>query len=72
MTPPFSTVCIRPLQLRMGDRLDDVDGDWAVIGGPWSGADGRMYACVQRPGDPGSKKELAWAADEAITVRWIL
>ena len=70
MTPRFTTVAILPLQLRVGDRLDDANGEWEVIGGPWSMAAGKtVYAFVQRPGDPGTKREMAWAAHEEITAR---
>jgi len=45
-------------------------GEWEVIGGPWSMAAGKtVYAFVQRPGDPGTKREMAWAAHEEITAR---
>jgi len=37
----FMTVAILPLQLHVGDRLDDANGEWEVIGGPWSMAAGK-------------------------------
>jgi len=50
--------------------LVDAAGEWKVIGGPWSMAAGKtVYAFVQRPGDPGTKREMAWAAHEEITAR---
>ena len=45
-------------------------GEWEGIVGPRSMAVGKtVYAFVQRPGDPGTKREMAWAAHEEITAR---
>src|SRR5256885_1474769 len=45
-------------------------GEWEVINGPWSmAAKETVYVFVQRPGDPGTKREMAWATHEKITVR---
>jgi len=70
VTPRFTTLALLPLQLRVGDRVVHDKGEWEVIGGPWSMAAGEtVYVFIQRPGDPGTKRELSWAAHEKITVR---
>ena len=70
MTPRFTTLALLPLQLRIGDRVINANGEWEVIGGPWSIAAGEtVYVFIQRPGDPSTKRELAWAMREKITVR---
>ena len=45
-------------------------GESEVINGPWSmAAKETVYVFVQRPGDPGTKREMAWATREEIMVR---
>ena len=57
------------LAARVGDRVVNTNGEWEVVGGPWSVAAGtRVYVFVQRSGAPGTKREPAWAAHEKITV----
>ena len=36
VTPRFTTWALPPLQLRVGDRVLHANGEWEVIGGPWS------------------------------------
>jgi len=36
VTPRFTTLALPPLQLRVGDRVLHANGEWKVIGGPWS------------------------------------
>jgi len=70
VTPRFTTLALLPLQLRIGARVVDANGEWEVIGGPWSMAAGEtVHVFTQGPSDPGTKRELAWAAHEKITVR---
>ena len=48
----------------------DANGEWEVINGPGSmPAAKTVYVFVQRPGDPGTKQEMAWMAHAKITVR---
>ena len=70
VTPRFTTLALPPLQLRVGDRVLHANGEWEVIGGPWSMTAGEtVYVFIQRSGNPGTKRELAWVAHEKITVR---
>ena len=70
VTPRFTTWALPPLQLRVGDRVLHANGEWEVIGGPWSMTAGEtVYVFIQRSGNPGTKRELGWAAHEKITVR---
>lgn len=67
--PPPARTCL-PMQLRVGDRFIDENGEWEVIGEPstlWVGHVVRVW--VQRPGDPTSTKNGIWPADVKLTVR---
>jgi hypothetical protein len=69
MTSRFAPVTLLPVQLRIGDRVVDADGEWEVTNGPWSmAAEKTVYVFVQRPGDPDTKQEMAWATRQEITV----
>ena len=59
-----------PVQLRVGDRFTDLDGEWEISGGPLTLHGGKTVgARVARPNDPRSVKNMTWAAHEKITVR---
>ena len=58
------------MQLRVGDRFIDEDGEWEVMSKPstlWVGHVVRVW--VQRPGDPTSMKNGIWPADVKLTVQ---
>ncbi len=64
------THTLLPMQLRIGDRFTDLDGEWVIAGGPSTRHGGKtVEARVARPNDPQSLKHMAWAAHERITVR---
>ena len=68
MSPRFTILALLPLQLRIGDRLDDAKGEWEIIGGPWSmAAANTVYVFVQHPGDRGTKREEGWSGHEKVT-----
>ena len=57
VTPRFTTWALPPLQLRVGDRVLHANGEWEVIGGPWSMTAGEtVYVFIQRSGNPGTKR----------------
>ena len=59
VTPRFTTWALPPLQLRVGDRVLHANGEWEVIGGPWSMTAGEtVYVFIQRSGNPGTKRSL--------------
>jgi hypothetical protein len=64
------TLQLYPMQLRLGDQFTDADGEWAVVGGPEGMHGGRTERVwVQRPGDPGTKREMTFPAYTKIAVR---
>ncbi|MGH9782682.1 MAG: hypothetical protein ACRD88_00725 [Terriglobia bacterium] len=59
-----------PVQLQVGDRYDDEEGEWEVIGCPFTSGGGKVvHARVQRPGNPATVREDTWLAHQQITVR---
>jgi len=59
-----------PMQLRIGDRVTDLDGEWEIAGGPSPLHGGKtVEARVARPSDPRSVKLMTWAAREKVPVR---
>jgi len=46
-----------PMQLQIGDRFTDEEGEWEIVTRPWTTHGGKMvHASVQKPGDPSSKR----------------
>lgn len=61
---------ILPMELRVGDRLADETGDWAVMGRPYTTAGGKdARVRVQRVGKPGGTEIRIWRAHERISVK---
>ena len=58
-----------PIQIRVGDRLTDADGEWEVVSGPYLQGGNTAQARVQRPGLATTKREVAWSAYKKLTVR---
>ena len=58
------------MQLRIGDRITSVDGEWRIVGGPLTLHGGKtVKARVSRTGHVRTVRCMAWAAHTKITVR---
>ena len=58
------------MELRIGDRVTSVDGEWRIVGGPLTLYGGNtVKARVSRTGDVRTVRHMAWAAHTKITVR---
>ena len=61
------------MELRVGDRLTDETGEWAVIAPPYSTAGGRMaHARVQRIDQPASWEIRSWDAFKHVSVKRVI
>jgi len=50
---PTTTTPVLPMQLQIGDRFTDEEGEWEIATRPWTTHGGKMiHASVQTPGDP--------------------
>ncbi len=65
------TLAILPMQLRVGDRFTDEEGEWEVVVRPSTASGGgkTAQALVRRFGDPTSERPMIWAAHEKLTIR---
>lgn len=67
---PAEAVAIFPEQLRIGERFTNTDGEWEVVIRPVTFKQGHeVRAKIQRPGDPGTAREMTWPAYECVKVR---
>ena len=58
------------MELRIGDRVTSVDGEWKIVGGPLTLQGGTtVKARVSRMGNVRTVRHMAWAAKTKITVR---
>src|SRR2546422_2841607 len=64
-----TTYSTLPAQLRIGDRFTDADGVWEIVSQPviLKQRD-EVRARVQRPGSPGTARQIAWPAYEKLTI----
>jgi hypothetical protein len=72
MPPPLppGTTRVFPSQLRVGDRLDDVRGEWEVASQPRSTSGGKTVSVrVWKPGGSATFEERSWSAYERVTVK---
>ncbi len=61
---------VLPMQLRVGDRFEDEEGEWEVVGRPSTAGGGKaVQALVRRFGDPTSERPMIWPAHEQLTIR---
>ena len=59
-----------PMDLRVGDRFTDEEGDWEIVTHPVAYRDGKAFEATVRPVDhPGSDKGVTWPAHERVTIR---
>jgi hypothetical protein len=60
---------VLPMQLEIGDRFTDSDGEWEIASIPCHSHGGKtVHVTVQRPGAPGTRREKTWAAHEHVTI----
>ena len=65
-----ATSKIRPMELRVGDRIVDEIGDWEVIGRPYTVTGGKYARVrVQMLGQPTTSALKTWGAHERISVK---
>jgi hypothetical protein len=58
------------MQLQIGDRFTDEEGEWEIVTRPWTTHGGKMvHASVQKPGDPSTKRDKTWGAHERLAIR---
>jgi hypothetical protein len=59
-----------PMQLHVGDRFTDEEGEWEIVTRPWTTHGGKMvHSSVQKPGDPSTKRDTTWGAHERLAIR---
>ena len=47
-----------PMQLQIGDRFTDEEGEWEIVTRPWTTHGGKIvHASVQKPGNPSTKRD---------------
>ncbi len=64
------TLSVLPMQLRVGDRFTDEEGEWEVAGRPSTASGGKaVQALVPRLGDAASERPMVRPANEKVTVR---
>lgn len=64
------TVRVLPMEVRIGDRFTDADGEWSVVTRPAVFHEGHLLsATVRRVDRPGVEKSVRWPAHEKLRVR---
>jgi hypothetical protein len=61
---------VLPMELHIGDRLTDENGEWEIIGRPYTtnaGRDARVR--VRRVGQPDVTEIRVWRAHERVSVK---
>jgi len=69
---PAKPVEIRvlPMELRIGDRLTDSDGEWEVISRRYATTSGKLVSArVRKIGRPETADLRTWSAHERVAVR---
>ena len=61
---------VLPMEVQIGDRLTDEEGEWEVVTHPAALHGGKtLRASVQRPGQPATEREVTWPAHVRLDVR---
>jgi len=64
-----TTYSTLPAQLHIGDRFTDADGVWEIVSQPVILKQRyEVRARVQRPGNPSTARQIAWPANEKLTI----
>ena len=67
---PPGTARVLPMQLKIGDGLNDESGEWEVIGRPYTTAGGKnSHVRVQRVNQPSVTEVKLWGSYEKTSVR---
>ena len=66
---PANTTRVLPMQLQLGDRLDDETGEWEVIGLYTANAGKDVHARVQKIGQPDVTELRTWGAHERLAIK---
>ena len=60
---------VLPMQLRIGDRLNDETGEYEIIGRPYTTAGGKTANVRVKRVDSGAEMFRVWGAHERVAVR---
>jgi hypothetical protein len=65
-----TTLSLLPLEIQVGDRFTDEEGEWEVVSHPATlhGAKS-LRARVTRPGQPGAERDVTWPAHVRVEIR---
>jgi hypothetical protein len=65
-----ATVSVLPMDIQIGDRFTDEEGEWEVVSHPATlhGAK-NLRARVQRPGQPATERDVTWPAHVRVEIR---
>ncbi len=63
------TLSALPMQLRVGDRFTDEEGEWEVAGRPSTTSGGKSVQALLRRCEPASERPMICPAHEKLTVR---
>ena len=67
---PRKPLVILPMQLQVGDRFTDEEGEWEVTNRPYTTGQGKLvHATIQRSGESAGAREKAWGAHERLTIQ---
>jgi len=65
-----STREVLPMQLQVGDRFADANGEWEVISRPYTAAGGKTTRVhVRRVNQPAMAEIRTWGAHERVSVK---
>jgi hypothetical protein len=65
-----TTVSIFPMEIQIGERFTDHDFEWEVVTHPGALHGGKsLRARIQRPGLPGTERDMTWPAHERVDIR---
>jgi hypothetical protein len=63
-------LAVLPMEIRVGDRLTDEQGEWAVDTHPSALHGGKnLHARLRKVGDPATVRYVTWPVQQKVTVR---
>ena len=68
--PPTGAISILPMEIQIGDRFTDEEGEWEVVSHPATlhGAKS-LHARVRRAYQPGAERDVTWPAHVRVDIR---